>query len=67
MAVGGVHDMGGVRGYGAVEPEENEPVFHDEWEGRVFGLVVSIRGRLQAQQPGESRSASSTWPATTRG
>ena len=44
MAVGGVHDMGGVRGYGPVEPEENEPVFHDEWEGRVFGLVVSIQG-----------------------
>ncbi len=44
MAVGGVHDMGGVLGYGPVEPEENEPVFHDEWEGRVFGLVVSIQG-----------------------
>ncbi len=44
MTVGGVHDMGGVRGYGPVEPEENEPVFHDEWEGRVFGLVVSIQG-----------------------
>ena len=36
--------MGGVRGYGPVEPEENEPVFHDEWEGRVFGLVVSVKG-----------------------
>ena len=44
MAVGGVHDMGGVPGYGPVEPEENAPVFHDEWEGRVFGLVVSIQG-----------------------
>ena len=44
MAVGGVHDMGGVPGYGPVEPEENEPVFHDEWEGRVFGLVVSVKG-----------------------
>ena len=44
MAVGGVHDMGGVAGYGPVEPEENEPVFHDEWEGRVFGLVVSVKG-----------------------
>ena len=40
----GIHDMGGVRGYGPVEPEENEPVFHDEWEGRVFGLVVSVKG-----------------------
>ena len=40
----GVHDMGGARGYGPVKPEQNEPVFHDEWEGRVFGLVVSIKG-----------------------
>ena len=40
----GIHDMGGVRGYGPVEPEENEPVFHEEWEGRVFGLVVSVKG-----------------------
>ena len=40
----GIHDMGGVRGYGPVEPEENEPVFHDEWEGRVFGLIVSVKG-----------------------
>ena len=44
MAVGGVHDMGGVPGYGAVEPEPDAPVFHDEWESRVFGLVFSVKG-----------------------
>ena len=36
-----VHDMGGIPGFGAVGPEENEPVFHEEWEGRMFGLMVS--------------------------
>ena len=46
MAVGGIHDMGGVPGYGPVEPEVDEPVFHHEWEGRVFGLVTSVRGGL---------------------
>ena len=35
--------MGGVPGYGPVRPEENEPVFHHEWEGRVFGLVTTVR------------------------
>ena len=51
-----IHDMGGVPGYGRVEPEENEPVFHSEWEGRVFGLVTTVRGgfsrkRLEALDP----------------
>ena len=40
----GVHDMGGVPGYGPVEPEQDEPVFHHEWQGRVFGMVFTIKG-----------------------
>jgi len=38
-AMNGVHDLGGADGYGAVEVEANEPVFHADWERRVFGLV----------------------------
>ncbi len=34
----GVHDMGGMHGLGPIEPERNEPVFHEPWEGRVFAL-----------------------------
>lgn len=34
----GVHDMGGMDGFGKVEPEPNEPVFHTEWEGRVMAM-----------------------------
>jgi nitrile hydratase subunit beta len=37
-----IHDMGGMHGFGPVEPEENEPVFHAEWERRVFANRVSI-------------------------
>jgi nitrile hydratase subunit beta len=33
-----VHDMGGMHGFGSVEPEPNEPVFHAAWEGRVHAL-----------------------------
>jgi nitrile hydratase len=29
-----------------VEPEADEPVFHSEWEGRIFGLVTSVKGGL---------------------
>jgi nitrile hydratase len=34
----GVHDMGGMHGFGPVTPEKNEPVFHADWEGRVFAM-----------------------------
>jgi nitrile hydratase subunit beta len=34
----GVHDMGGMHGFGKVEPEANEPVFHAPWEGRCLAL-----------------------------
>jgi nitrile hydratase len=34
----GVHDMGGMDGFGKVEPEPNEPVFHEPWEGRVMAM-----------------------------
>lgn len=33
-----VHDMGGMHGFGPVEPEANEPVFHAAWEGRVLAM-----------------------------
>jgi nitrile hydratase beta subunit len=34
----GVHDMGGMHGFGEVEPEADEPVFHAPWEGRVLAM-----------------------------
>jgi nitrile hydratase subunit beta len=34
----GIHDMGGMHGFGKVEPEANEPVFHAPWEGRTLAL-----------------------------
>jgi nitrile hydratase subunit beta len=37
-----VHDMGGMHGFGPVEPEPDEPVFHEEWEGRVLALELAM-------------------------
>jgi nitrile hydratase beta subunit len=34
----GVHDMGGMHGFGRVEPQAGEPVFHAPWEGRVLAM-----------------------------
>ncbi len=38
----GAHDMGGMDGFGPVEPEADEPVFHAEWERRAFALTVAM-------------------------
>jgi nitrile hydratase len=38
----GVHDMGGMDGFGKVEPEPNEPTFHEKWEGRVMAMVRAM-------------------------
>jgi nitrile hydratase subunit beta len=38
----GIHDMGGMDGFGKVEPEPNEPVFHAPWEGRVLAMQRAL-------------------------
>jgi nitrile hydratase subunit beta len=37
-----VHDMGGMHGFGPVEPEPNEPVFHAAWEGQVLAMQRAL-------------------------
>jgi nitrile hydratase len=40
----GIHDMGGMDGFGPVEAEPDEPVFHEAWEGRVLAMNRAIGG-----------------------
>jgi nitrile hydratase subunit beta len=40
-AMNGVHDMGGMDGFGPVVHEENEPVFHADWEAKAWPLVMA--------------------------
>lgn len=35
-----IHDLGGMDGFGPLPFEENEPVFHDDWERRTFGVHI---------------------------
>lgn len=42
----GVHDMGGMDGFGAVVREPKEPVFHESWEKRVFGIQVATASMI---------------------
>jgi nitrile hydratase beta subunit len=45
----GVHDMGGMDGFGKVVAEPNEPPFHEPWEGRVLAMqrAMSYAGAWQ--------------------
>ena len=43
----GVHDMGGMDGFGPVVREQNEPVFHADWERRMYALVGPVMGSAQ--------------------
>jgi len=38
----GVHDVGGMQGFGPIQPEPNEPVFHADWEARVLAMNLAI-------------------------
>ena len=56
----GVHDMGGMHGFGKVEPEPNEPVFHAPWEGRALALnrAMGYAGAVDTSTSRASRSRS---------
>jgi len=36
----GAQDLGGMMGFGPVQPEPNEPVFHADWEKRALGMTL---------------------------
>jgi nitrile hydratase beta subunit len=48
----GVHDLGGMDNFGPIVREENEPVFHEDWERRIFALTIAIfpAGYCQADE-----------------
>jgi nitrile hydratase len=54
-------DLGGVRGFGAIGQEENEPVFHADWEARAMGIVIAL-GACGLWNLDMSRSARETLP-----
>jgi nitrile hydratase subunit beta len=66
--VDGAHDMGGMHGFGSVAAivEEDEPTFHERWEGRTFALMLSsgalraggVRPNIEAMPPADYLRAS---------
>ena len=37
----GIHDLGGLTGFGPVLAEKSEPVFHADWQRRIFALNMA--------------------------
>ncbi len=57
----GVHDMGGMHGFGPVPIERDESVFHAEWERRVFGMSLVLVRKMRSSGP-QVRSAIEVLP-----
>lgn len=57
----GAQDLGGMHGFGPVEPEPDEPPFHESWERRVFALTLAM-GAYGAWNLDQSRHARESMP-----
>jgi nitrile hydratase subunit beta len=53
----GIHDLGGMSGFGRIAVEPDEPVFHEEWEALAYALNALGLARLKAYNIDEYRHA----------
>lgn len=53
----GIHDLGGMAGFGPIAVEVDEPTFHEPWEGTAFALNALAIGSLHAYNADEYRHA----------
>ena len=56
-----IHDMGGMHGFGKVTLEADEPVFHEEWESRVYAMNRAM-GPLRLWTIDQGRASQETLP-----
>jgi nitrile hydratase len=61
----GIHDLGGMHGFGPVVREDHEPVFHEAWEGRVYGMLSRARAIMPPKYPGDNRGYIEAIPPLT--
>jgi nitrile hydratase len=53
----GAHDLGGKAGFGRVEREQDEPVFHHPWEGVAWALNILSVAKLRTYKADAYRHA----------
>jgi nitrile hydratase beta subunit len=44
----GIHDLGGMQGFGPVVVEPDEPAFHEPWEATARALMAVVSGAVDA-------------------
>ena len=59
----GLHDLGGMQGFGPVVIEPDEPPFHHEWELRAFAITLAA-GYLGEWNIDQTRAMRERLPAT---
>jgi nitrile hydratase len=60
----GAQDLGGMQGFGPVQPEQDEPVFHGSWEERAFALTLAMGACGQWNLDSSRHARESLAPAT---
>ena len=58
----GIHDLGGMRGFGAVAKEVDEPTFHERWEAVALALNFLAISVLRNNNTDEYRHAVERMP-----
>jgi nitrile hydratase len=61
--VNGLHDLGGMQGFGPVVIEPDEPPFHHPWERRAFAITLAA-GYLGEWNIDQTRAIRERLPAT---
>ena len=67
--MGRINDVGGMKGFGAIDTHASEEPFHHEWEARVFALnkvllkkgvynLDEFRDAIERMEPSEYLAAS---------
>ena len=46
----GIYDLGGMSGFGEIDIEVNEPVFHEDWEAFAYAAVFLGMGTFNADE-----------------
>jgi nitrile hydratase len=55
--VDGIHDLGGMQGFGEIVVEDQEPIFHEPWQATAFALMFASQVVVRSHNVDEYRHA----------
>src|SRR3974377_1303277 len=58
----GIHDLGGMEGFGRVWHTASEPVYAEDWERRAHRVMLAVIIAVQASGPGVRHSVERVAP-----